>query len=732
MGIVKSGNLGLEVVTPYIIPIITEETGGEYSLIRKTANFGKDYTTAHVYIQVLSSASIQPLYIAVPAGIILILFCLIVVCIIIFCILKNKRKNSQFTRRTFRNESSDSPVKSQMVLGNNELDTAASFTPGYSKIDEVKTVETKFIETDDQSNTYENIATEGPTYQEASEVVEPRMIPIPLDLYKSHIDRIWQKEGSLLEEYESLGTKANKYSTITATLEENRIRNRFKLIYPYDKSRVILNTQDENAQSDYINASHIPGVYVKECFIAAQAPKENTLQDFWQMVMEYKVATIVMVTNFVESGRKKCEEYFPLKVGKNVIIGPYEIVLDNENVITGYTIRMMSVHYKGKIARVKHFHFTAWPDHDVPTLYDELLLFVSKVQEGLIKTKAPMLVHCSAGVGRTGTFITLYNLQAAIQQSKPISIYSIVHEMREHRPQMVQTFAQYKFIYLSVLEMLLGKTSVPTEEFITTFDLYMQSENEGYVSVFFQQYSELNYQCDKGFEHVCKDAIEDSNSNKNPVKNILPCDKNRVLLFSSHWPGDYINGTFLDNKEILVTIHPTKKTLRDFYQLLYQMETNLVVMLCSKNELQSIEQNKSQRVLYWPKFGESVTTEPFIITCEASEKTPHFIRNTLKINHTLDQCSRNFTQIIANNWNERDEPHLKRTVVLLQTIIEFRQRFHASPIIIHCADGAGKSGVIYTVYRAIRDSTEKGYIDIFHIVKKLRNERMKSITSLVS
>ena len=722
--------------SPFIIPKFTSESEGEYSLKRET-NAGKQYTTAYVSIQAYGSSSvIQPAYIAAPVVIMLIFICLILIVIFTLWILRNKKKNFQFHRRTFSNESSGSPMKSQIIVENNALNTVTSFTPGYSLLDYDKSAETKFTESEDQANNYENIIkifnTDSPTYQEASEVVEPLKIPIPLDLFKSHIDRIWKTGGALLEEYESLGTNLLKYSTITATLEENRIRNRFKFIYPYDKSRVILNTQDENNNSDYINASRIPGIYVKESFIATQAPKENTLKDFWQMVLENKIVTIVMVTNLVESGRKKCVEYFPLKVGKKVIIGPYEIILETEEIKPGYTIRMMSIQYKERNTHVKQFHFTAWPDHDIPTLYDELLLFISKVQEGLIKTKSPILVHCSAGVGRTGTFITLYNLLAAIQQSKPISIYNVVHEMREHRPQMVQTFAQYKFIYLSVLEMLLGNTSIPTAEFMDTFNLYMQSENEGYVSVFFQQYSELNYQCEKGFDHVCNDALEDFNSKKNPVKDNLPCDDNRVRIFSSYWPGDYINATYLDNKEIIVTIHPTSETLRDFHQLIYQMEPSLVVMLCTNMELQLIEQGHSERVLYWPKYGEDITAEPFSVTCEASEKTLHFIRNTLNMNHKLDQRNRSFTQIIANNWNNKEEPHLKRTVVLLQTILEFKQHYPTSPIIIHCVDGAGKSGVIYTVYRGIVDSTEKGYIDIFHIVKKLRNERMKSVTTLVS
>ena len=729
--------------SPLIIPMITKSDSGNYSLLR-TTHSGINYTTANIsiYVKPKDINSMSLIIIITAIGIILVVLaiCLAVILITI-CLVVKRRKVTPFPKQSLIYENDT------QIMQNNKTvkDPIELNTHCYSKLNESEIEETTSVEHHSQRTDYENIEDIGnkpfhdesyeevsTQYQEISEVVNQQSLVIPLDLYKTHINKLWQKEGSLLEEYESLGGKSHKHSCTIAVTEMNGNKNRFRLIFPYDKSRVILGHYGNGgADSDYINASHIPGSYAKENFIAAQAPKENTVQEFWQMITENKIVNIVMVTNLVESGRRKSEEYFPLKFGEFLIIGPYEIVLDAVDIMIGYTIRKMSIQFMGKTAKIKHFHFTAWPDHDVPTLYHELLLFVSKVQEGLIKSKAPILVHCSAGVGRTGTFITLYNLLAAIQQGKPISIYAIVHEMREHRPQMVQTFAQYKFIYLSVLEMLLGNTSIPTADYLDTFNLYMQSEHEGYVSVFFQQYSELNYQCEKGFEHICDDALEDSNSNKNPIKDILPCDINRVELCSQHWSGSYINATSVDNGEFLITIHPTRETLRDFHQLIYQMEPSLVVMLCTKRELQLIEQNKSKRVVYWQSYDEPQEGNPFVLTSKNTDKSA-FIRNNITMKHSIDGCNRTFTQIIVNHWTNKDEPDLKKSVTLLETMLEYKRLYPTSPIIIHCIDGAGKSAVIYTVYRAIRDSIEKGYIDIFHIVKKLRKERMKSITNLVS
>ena len=731
---IESKNTSTITENQLTIETIKKVDEGTYSLIRKTTS-GQKYLTAQVYISVVSSgattSSSSTIIIVMAIIPIIILVCLIVIIILIIICVWKRRTLSSFPNQKPKTEN-DTPTErksSSKDCINQQSYTQEHNDRAYYELKEI--VETDPTDVNSPPKTQLKEKDPETAYEEITEVIDPRMVPISLDVFKIHIDKIWKNEGALLEEYESLGGKSHRYPCTYGTIEENKVKNRFKLIYPYDKSRVTLIQKSNSINSDYINASMIPGYYSKESFIAAQGPKENTMQDFWQIIVENKIVNIVMVTNLVESGRRKCEAYFSLKFGEKVIIGPYEINLDKEEVKTGYAIRKMSIDHMGKITQVKHFHFTAWPDHDVPTLYDELLLFVSKVQEGHIKTKAPILVHCSAGVGRTGTFITLYNLLTAIQQHKPINIYSIVNAMREHRPQMVQTFAQYKFIYLSVLEILLGNTSIPTQEFIETFNSYMKSEETGYVSVFFQQFSELNYQCEKAFDPVCTAALEGCNSKKNPVDDVLPNDSNRIVLYSQQWGGDYINASNIEEGEIILTIHPTADTLENFYQLLYQVGPSLVVMLCSKKELQLIQQNKSQRVTYWPNLSGSLQTDSFMITCENSEKS-YFIRNKLNLQHVEDQSNKLFTQIITDSWNEKGEPDLKKNVFILQAMLEFRQQFPEAPIVIHCKDGAGISGVLYTVYKSIKDSTGKKLIDIFHTVKKLRNERMNSVSTLVS
>ena len=305
--------------------------------------------------------------------------------------------------------------------------------------------------------------------------------------YKNHLNHL-MCEFRMEEEYRALGGQKLRYDYDTAKLEINSHKNKYKLIYPYDNSRVMLASQTD---SDYINASLIPGLQVSDTFIASQAPKPNTEGDFWQMIFEQRVTTIVMLTRVVELGKEKSTVYWPQEPGTSVVYGRVNVVLQKEENLTGYTKReLVFTGPDNKSNKLTQFHYTAWPDHDVPQLYNNLLSFTEMVKKRKKIEISPLLVHCSTGVGRSGTFI-----------GEPISIYRIVNEMREYRPQMVQTFNQYKFLYLSVLELIFGSTSIPSEDFCENYKLYQLSQSDGQIDVFKEQFPELNYQSECSFNY---------------------------------------------------------------------------------------------------------------------------------------------------------------------------------------------------------------------------------------
>ena len=654
----------------------------------------------------------------------IVLVIIIIILSIIIIYKMNKRKHKTFTTLDEDNAiAKTSNNRNSKEFGYTTLDTQLD-NPVYNPdLTESMTPKSKFSESDPMMQEEIN-------YYNIADVNDPRLRPIALDVFKRHVDQLWEKDGTLEEEYDSLGGDTFRYTCDKAQIEINKFKNKYKFIYPYDKSRVVLKKKGKDAQSDYINASHIPGLYVPQCFIASQGPKENTLEDLWRMIFEQNIVNIVMVTNLKEGDKQKCEAYFPSNKGEQVQYGPYKL----KNIQTDISIcnitRMFKVESNKEKVQVKHFHFTAWPDHDVPTLYDELLLFVETVQETMIPSKAPILVHCSAGVGRTGTFITLFNLRSAISQMQPISIFQVVHEMREHRPHMVQTFRQYKFIYLAVLELLLGKTSIPAEDFTNTYNSYLESDQEGYVSVFFQQFSELNYQCKKSF-HLPTEAA-DNNPEKNPIGEIVPFDYNRVVIYSPFFPCDYINASYHEGNQVITAIHPGANTLVDFLQMIYQTEAALVVMLATSKEKSKMLGNMSDRKAYWPNKDASLNVPPFEISVTNSEKSVALIKQTILLKNNSEQSERTFMQVISTAWNEKGETtDIQSIVILLNFIIKYKHENPSKPMIIHCQDGIGKTGIIYTVYQCIQEMREKGQIDIFHTIKRLRRERINFVPTLV-
>nr|XP_048284373.1 receptor-type tyrosine-protein phosphatase eta isoform X2 [Myodes glareolus] len=257
------------------------------------------------------------------------------------------------------------------------------------------------------------------------------------------------------EEYEDLkliGVSLPKY---TAEVAENRGKNRYNNVLPYDISRVRLSVQTHSTD-DYINANYVPGYHSKKDFIATQGPLPNTLKDFWRMVWEKNIYAIVMLTKCVEQGRTKCEEYWPSKQAQDY--GDITVAMTSEVVLPEWTVRDFVVKnmQTSESHPMRQFHFTSWPDHGVPDTTDLLINFRYLVRDYMkqIPPESPILVHCSAGVGRTGTFIAIDRLIYQIENENTVDVYGIVYDLRMHRPLMVQTEDQYVFLNQCVLDII--------------------------------------------------------------------------------------------------------------------------------------------------------------------------------------------------------------------------------------------------------------------------------------
>ncbi|XP_076402926.1 tyrosine-protein phosphatase non-receptor type 13 isoform X6 [Peromyscus maniculatus bairdii] len=234
--------------------------------------------------------------------------------------------------------------------------------------------------------------------------------------------------------------------------KENRRKNRYKNILPYDSTRVPLG--DEGG---YINASfiRIPVGTQEFVYIACQGPLPTTVGDFWQMVWEQNSTVIAMMTQEVEGDKVKCQRYWPSILGTTTMANErLRLALLRMQQLKGFVVRVLSLEdiQTGEVRHISHLNFTAWPDHDTPSQPDDLLTFISYMRH--IHTSGPVVTHCSAGIGRSGTLICIDVVLGLISQDLEFDISDLVRCMRLQRHGMVQTEGQYVFCYQVILYVL--------------------------------------------------------------------------------------------------------------------------------------------------------------------------------------------------------------------------------------------------------------------------------------
>lgn len=258
------------------------------------------------------------------------------------------------------------------------------------------------------------------------------------------------------EEYKFIKELSPSHPTTCAEEQAVRIKNRYTNILAFDRSRVKLLPLDEEEGSDYINANYIAGFHSKREYIATQGPLVYTKDDFWRMVWEQNVSVIVMLTQCVERGRRKCDQYWPEEVHEPIYYGDLIISIDSESTLPDYVIRVISVQLGDIQRHVQLLMYMAWPDMGTPTTTDSILKFVEACRKHKSPTlHGPAIVHCSAGVGRTGTFIAVDHLvQKLIAGHQEVDIFNIVLAMRNERPNMVQTEDQYVFLHECIRDFL--------------------------------------------------------------------------------------------------------------------------------------------------------------------------------------------------------------------------------------------------------------------------------------
>ncbi|CAM4927877.1 unnamed protein product [Rotaria socialis] len=272
------------------------------------------------------------------------------------------------------------------------------------------------------------------------------------------VEFLTKTQSEIRQEFRKLSNPSAK-DTHAAKDERNLDKSRYRDVLPGEATRVKLQPDDDGDRNDFINANYVSGYHDQEkAYIFTQGPLQTTLKDFWRMIWQENISIVVMTTNVRESGTVKCYPYWPDQTKDVINAGLYQVQNEKSDKYDSFVITTLVLRKKNHPNEriIYHAHYRKWPDHGIPSNTKDALLFLDKVEDyrQITATKAPILLHCSAGIGRTGTFCAIDIEIKRYLEKKIIDIPSTVYKMRTERAGSVQTEDQYLFAYLALMDYI--------------------------------------------------------------------------------------------------------------------------------------------------------------------------------------------------------------------------------------------------------------------------------------
>ncbi|XP_074974913.1 receptor-type tyrosine-protein phosphatase T isoform X2 [Caretta caretta] len=548
-----------------------------------------------------------------------------------------------------------------------------------------------------------------------------------------HITQMKRGQGyGFKEEYEAL-PEGQTASWDTAKEDENRNKNRYGNIISYDHSRVRLQLLDGDPHSDYINANYIDGYHRPRHYVATQGPMQETVKDFWRMIWQENSASVVMVTNLVEVGRVKCVRYWP---DDTEVYGDIKVTLIETEPLAEYVIRTFTVQKKGyhEIREIRQFHFTSWPDHGVPCYATGLLGFVRQVKFLNPPEAGPIVVHCSAGAGRTGCFIAIDIMLDMAENEGVVDIFNCVRELRSQRVNLVQTEEQYVFVHDAILEACLcGNTAIPVCEFRSIYYNISRLDPQTNSSQIKDEFQTLNIVTPRVRPEDCSIGLLPRNHDKNRCMDVLPLDRCLPFLISVDGESsNYINAALMDSHKqpaaFIVTQHPLPNTVPDFWRLVFDYNCSSIVMLNEMDAAQLCMQ-------YWPE-KTSCCYGPIQVEFVSADIDEDIINRIFRIcNMARPQDGYRIVQHLQYiGWPAyRDTPPSKRSLLkVVRRLEKWQEQYDGRDgrTVVHCLNGGGRSGTFCAICSVCEMIQQQNIIDVFHIVKTLRNNKSNMVESL--
>ncbi|XP_033745467.1 receptor-type tyrosine-protein phosphatase epsilon-like isoform X2 [Pecten maximus] len=540
-------------------------------------------------------------------------------------------------------------------------------------------------------------------------------VGFPVSSLKSLVQtKMKNKAKAFEDEYKSIPSGALHEHKV-GMLQQNKAKNRFKTTFPYDHSRVILDKVGKDPHSDYINANYIDSVTKTAEYVATQGPRPGTVNDFWRMIWQLQTAKIVMLTNLIEGGRPKCDKYWPDE-GESLTTTNFNIILDRERSYAFYVIRDLTVTEKKtkSVRQIHQFHYTTWPDHGTPDP-NELVVFHRRVMKYGTVLTGKMVVHCSAGVGRTGTFIALDALLEYGKESGHIDVKQYIKTMRKDRINMVQTAEQYIAIHQLLIEAFdMPDTLIPRMKYHTTLTAVSNGgpTNQKKLRKEYQLTQTMKTAYD---ETSYRAAILPSNKMKNRTLSVVAVDKFRAYLRSyTDCRTDYINAvsvpSYTSKTGYIVTQTPLEDTVVDLLTMIMDHSCQTIVIIDPDD------------IDWLPGEGEDKSFGNFTLEHKGKSST---IANVDLLEIAIENAENSFNVTVKvfhmTGWDRESSVPKDSSMLLhlLELVDSRRKSDDTKATIVMCRDGYSQSGLFCCISNARDQMKSDEEVDIFQISRQM-------------
>eukprot|EP00794_Sanderia_malayensis_P007797 gene7797-8643_t len=606
-----------------------------------------------------------------------------------------------------------------------------------------------------------------PKYEEVNETFDEielnggtvKSRPVHISNLKQYIDHNHtNSDHGFFTEYESI-----KPATAHLTWEHsqqacNQHKNRYSNVVAYDHTRVVLDEISNQEGSTYINANFVDGYKHPRKFIATQGPLPETVDDFWRMIYEQKCHVIIMLTRMIECNRVKCEQYWPDHDSNEY--GDIVVTHVDSTELSDYVVRTFSVNTVYDVDQpgqeVKQYHYLGWPDHGVPEYPTSMVTFTKNVMDSVPPKPGPIVVHCSAGVGRTGTLIVIDAMLNQIRDESIVDVYWFISHIRKQRNFMVQTEAQYIFIYDGLLDAVIcGNTEVYAKDIAKKCHYLNQHSPDTNDTYLRQEFKRLEAGLSSQEKELFSVANLPENKEKNRFLNILPFNRNRVKLASIYGVkgSDYINASFIDGyrqRHVYIgTQAPLEGTVQDFWRMRVDMEPqvnrkvpntanvfdvfheDVAFIVMPKIKMVYIKRQKFYHLKILLAINE--TYGKFLVDSlsENEDESSHICQQQLNLTYNETGRSRRVNHHMFTGWPDYGSPNSGRDIIkLVRTIQEMTAIRGNGPVAVHCSGGAGRTGTFIALCICTQKLRAAGSVDIFQTVRQLRTQRPAMVQTI--